>query len=235
MTLSHPCRLITWPSLVAFSVLVVAALGGISASSVVDFRAYFGSLPPAAAATVVCAMGIPALYLLQKYFFFCVIGTDIGARSLLMSIVAAVPFMATVTLADLFLGFPAGIHVELPVALVFYPAMGFVAQLSLHIVPFALLLMGLTWRFASWPFRRRVWIAIISSASLEAVFQLSVSSAPGDGLQVLGIFVAVQLFVFGLVELYLFRRFDFVTMYLFRLAYYGYWHLLWGNCIRPSL
>ena len=41
--------------------------------------------------------------------------------------------------------------------------------------------------------------------------------------------VVVQLFLFGVVELALFRRDDFVSMRLFRLCDYGTWHLLCGT------
>jgi hypothetical protein len=30
------------------------------------------------------------------------------------------------------------------------------------------------------------------------------------------------------LQLYVFRRFDFASMYAFRLVYYAYWHILWG-------
>ncbi len=41
-------------------------------------------------------------------------------------------------------------------------------------------------------------------------------------------FSGLQLLAFGLVQLYVFRRFGFVSMYAFRLAYYSLWHIAWG-------
>lgn len=43
------------------------------------------------------------------------------------------------------------------------------------------------------------------------------------------VFVAGSLFLFGLVELWLYRRFDYATMFLFRMFYYAWWHLAWGS------
>jgi hypothetical protein len=38
----------------------------------------------------------------------------------------------------------------------------------------------------------------------------------------------IHVFVIAFLQLYVFRRFDFVSMYSFRLFYYAYWHILWG-------
>jgi hypothetical protein len=37
------------------------------------------------------------------------------------------------------------------------------------------------------------------------------------------------LLAFGLVQLYVFRRFGFASMYSLRLAYYSLWHIAWGT------
>jgi hypothetical protein len=42
-------------------------------------------------------------------------------------------------------------------------------------------------------------------------------------------YVGVFVFVFTLVELDIFRRYDFVAMYVFRLTYYLWWHIIWGT------
>ena len=41
-------------------------------------------------------------------------------------------------------------------------------------------------------------------------------------------FSGLQLLAFGLVQLYVFRRFGFIPMFVFRLAYYARWHVGWG-------
>jgi hypothetical protein len=41
-----------------------------------------------------------------------------------------------------------------------------------------------------------------------------------DGLHVLAI---------NICQLHLFKRYDFVSMFAFRLAYYAVWHVVWGH------
>jgi hypothetical protein len=41
-------------------------------------------------------------------------------------------------------------------------------------------------------------------------------------------FVAPHVFLFGLVQLCLLRRYGYLPMLWFRLGYYLLWHLLWG-------
>jgi hypothetical protein len=41
--------------------------------------------------------------------------------------------------------------------------------------------------------------------------------------------VFLQIYVINLQQLRIFRRFDFTSMYAFRLLYYLFWHILWGN------
>ena len=43
-----------------------------------------------------------------------------------------------------------------------------------------------------------------------------------------------RVFVIAVLQLYVFRRFDFASMYSFRLVYYAWWHILWGT-IRLSV
>jgi hypothetical protein len=42
-------------------------------------------------------------------------------------------------------------------------------------------------------------------------------------------YVGLHIFLIGLVQLLLFTRYDFITMYTFRLSYYAIWHILWGH------
>lgn len=57
-----------------------------------------------------------------------------------------------------------------------------------------------------------------------------VVGSSGDGLVALELFVAVHVFLITVVELWLLKRYDFATMFAFRLLYYLYWHIGWGVC-----
>ena len=39
----------------------------------------------------------------------------------------------------------------------------------------------------------------------------------------------IHVFAIALLQLYVFRRYDFLSMYWFRLSYYAYWHVAWGT------
>lgn len=226
MSAIRRCASFPTRSLLGMSAVIVIAIAVASQDQTVDFTPYFAGLPPLTVAVIVCLAGIVALRLLQQLVGFCVKSARTGWAGWVMAAGMAIPFMATVTLADLILEFPPDINVRLPTSLVFYPAMAFIAQITLHIVPFGVVLWTLTRMASTWPKERRVWLSIILAALPEAAFQFAGSHVHGGGLQAMSVFVAVQLFLFGLVELYLYRRLDFVCMYLFRLTYYGYWHIL---------
>lgn len=230
---SPDCQTFPLRSSIAASVLAVVAVQVLASSGSIDFQPYFFGLTPAFTATIVCSIGVAALAFLQRRFGMCAIAARFSASGIVVAAVITVPFIVSVTLADVLLGFPSDINVGLPAALAFYPAMGLVAQLALHIVPFAIALSFLGWSLRNRSLERCVWIAMVLSASVEAAFQL-IGTATGSGPKMLTVFVGVQLFAFGVAELYLYRRFDFVTMYVFRLIYYGYWHILWGNLLRSA-
>jgi len=220
---NHP-RTVSYTALLLASAAVVASVYMLSAGSHADFTPYFGPLGPALAAAMVCVAGLAAFHVLQKHAGLSVCDAGASRQRFAIAAVLALPFMIAVTLADVFLRFGADINVGGWPALVFYPAMAYVAQLALHVVPLALVLLLF---HAVFPAARRNWltgIAIVLVSGLEAAFQVASLQSP-----LLTAYVATSLFFFGIVELSLYWRFDYVTMYVFRLVYYSYWHLIWGQ------
>ena len=70
---------------------------------------------------------------------------------------------------------------------------------------------------------RAFWLMALAIATLEAAFQTVTATTAETAA-----FSGLQLLAFGLVQLYVFRRFGFIQMYLFRIAYYAVWHIGWG-------
>ena len=215
-------------ALLGASAIVLACVTGISLDHSVALEAYFGNVPPVLAAILVCSVGTAALYVLHTRLSFFVYVPGTSRRGWLAAVVLAFPFMLSIALIDTLFRFPMDINVPLPTALIFYLAMGYVAQMALHVAPLAVLLSIGNVLFSSGTGRQLIWISFVLVATLETVFQVRVSLAGGDPAA-LTAFVAAHLFLFGLVELWLFRRFDYVSMYLFRMVYYGFWHLTWGT------
>lgn len=217
-----------WIALLAISAVIVACVYIVSLTGTVDLRLYFGNVPPTIGVILVCAVGLGTLHALHNLSGFSVYTPRSSIRRFLAAAALALPFMIAVTVADAVFRFPIDINVGLPTAIVFYPAMGYIAQIVLHVVPFALLLaLGRLLFPASRP-SLRIWVSIVLASLPEATFQV-VSSLRGGEPGLMATFVAGHLFFFGLVELYLYRRFDYATMYAFRIIYYCYWHLIWGS------
>ena len=130
-----------------------------------------------------------------------------------------------IVVADLLLRYPANINAPWPEALLFYPAIGFVAEIFFHVVPLALLMLLFSPLSRRWNEDRFGWIAIVCVAALEPIFQVTFDRGPFDRLDA---YTMIHVFVFALLQLWVFRRYDFFSMYGFRLCYYSYWHVLWG-------
>jgi hypothetical protein len=189
------------------------------------FHPYFGNLPPPLAVGLAAVLGAICLHYLQTRERFDVYPAD-TARAMLVSTALALCFAAAVILVDIAFGYPRDINVPPPWSLLFYPVMGFVAQIVLHIAPFALLL-ALSAQLVAKPAReRRLWPCIVLASLLEPAFQWRAASA--GALSWADLYTVPHVFVFGLFELWIFRRYGYASMYAFRLAYYLCWHIVWG-------
>ena len=70
-----------------------------------------------------------------------------------------------------------------------------------------------------------MWLGILLVAVLEPTFQ---TLFEGKVFTWRAAYTWIHVFAMAFLQLYVFRRFDFVSMYSFRLIYYAYWHILWG-------
>lgn len=202
----------------------------LSHSQRVIFEKYFGNIHPVLAVVLIAALGVVALSFLRSRGFE-ILATARSLRGITVSAALATLFAIFVTLVDLGVGFPQNMNVPVPQSLLFYPAIGYVAEIVFHVLPLAILLFAFG-LFSKQPTptdgNRQVWICIIIVASFEPTFQV-VFALLEHPLSWLEVFVGLHVFAISLSQLYLFRRYDFVTMYSFRLVYYLYWHIVWGH------
>ena len=94
-----------------------------------------------------------------------------------------------------------------------------------HVFPLALLLLILNPLGVSIGKGRVVWLGILLVALLEPTFQVLFEERSltwGDA------YTWIHVGAIAFLQLYVFRHFDFMSMYSFRLIYYAYWHILWG-------
>lgn len=178
------------------------------------FSAYGGGLPPISVLALCILAGVPALWQLDRTRF----RPKASRKANLASFVALSLAFASVSVAvDLARPFPADLNARFPQSLLFYPAIAMVAETAFHLIPLALV----------FTLTRSASLAILAAALVEPAFQVA-AGWTGDlhwsdavvGLNILGI---------SLVQLILFRRHGFATMLGFRLVYYLWWHILWGE------
>ena len=209
----------------ALSLAVFVVTASILPSSEADFQRFLGNVDPLLVVVASSLAGAAALALLYATYGFEILKGRATLRGIGVSAMLATLLGVAIIVADLLLGYPEGINVPMPQALLFYPAIGFVAEILFHVVPLALVLLVLT------PFRKRlgsdrtVWLGIFLVAALEPIFQVTFEDAPFSGI---ARYTLGHVFIIALLQLMVFRRYDFVSMYAFRLFYYAYWHIIWG-------
>jgi ABC-type uncharacterized transport system YnjBCD permease subunit len=213
--------------------LGLVSLGAIGCTAILSlfpgrpFERYFGSINPLLAVASVTVAGVVSLGFLDSRGWFAMVSTGRTRRGLAVSATFATLFAVSVVPADLLLRFPRDLNVPPPQSLFFYPVIGYVVEIALHACPLALLLLllGSFWKQLN-P-NSRVWLCILLASLLEPILQMRLGYS-GKPLSWAEGFVAVHVFAFNLLQLYVFRQYDFVSMYAFRLVYYLYWHVIWG-------
>lgn len=214
----------------AFELLTLGALGAAGVLSVSDaaiFRPYFGDIPPLVAVLLAALLGVTSLGWLRSHGFE-VFSLAKWPGGLARAALCAAPFAAAAILADVAIGFPKSLNVPLPAALLFYPVMAYVVETAVHGFLLVVLLFVLGRLFTDTRREGLVWMCAVLAAIPEPVFQVA-SAARERPFELLDGYVGLHVFAFNLVELYLFRRYDFVSMLSFRLVYYFYWHIGWGT------
>lgn len=72
-----------------------------------------------------------------------------------------------------------------------------------------------------------LWPSILLTALAEPLLQTTFFAGAYPTWTVM--LVGFHVFAFSVIELALFKAYDFVSMYWFRIAYYVAWHMMWGN------
>jgi hypothetical protein len=189
------------------------------------FAWFFGDLPPTLIVLLAGAIGAPCLAGLRRLDGFDILRRGSTMRGIAVGAGLATVLGVAIVIADIIFRYPEDLNAPLPQALAFYPSIGLVAEIVFHILPLAITLLLLQ------PLRGRLgmpcttWIAIILVAVAEPSFQVFF----GGETKALAVYTWVHVFFIAFLQLYVFRRYDFVSMYSMRLVYYAYWHITWGT------
>jgi hypothetical protein len=188
------------------------------------FGRFFGAAHPLLVVAVVSVVGAAALRALTRLGFAIVRGRS-TVQGIGLSAVLATAIALAVVIADIIIRYPRDLNVPLPQAPLFYPVVGLVAEVVFHLLPLAILLPALNLVAGRLGKQRVVWLGILLAATLEPTFQVVLG---GTGSAWSAVYTWLHVFTIAVLQLYVFRRFDFAAMYSFRLIYYAYWHILWG-------
>jgi hypothetical protein len=191
------------------------------------FQPFFRNIPPVLAVSVTSVLGVVALsFLYSRHWFEMAAGSE-SLRGAAWSSAFATLFAVVIVLADLVVVFPFQ-HVPPPQSFLFYPTIAYVAEIVFHILPLSILLALLGPRFKGRDSTKLLWLCIVLASCPEPLFQLNWRSTESP-LSWVDVYVGLHVFAFNVLQLALFRRYDFLSMYVCRLVYYLYWHVLWGS------
>lgn len=209
----------------AFTVLLFTGILYFSGSTA--FKRFFVGINPLLVAFIAVLAGIIALSALLCRGWFAIYKKEKLSRGLLTAAALATTLGILIILVDLAGVFPEDINVPFPESLLFYPAIGFVVEAVFHVLPLSLLLVILASLSEKLTFEKITWPCMLLVAVAEPVFQAVLSTADHYPLWA-DLYVGFHIFLINLFQLWIFKRYDFMSMYAFRLVYYLIWHIGWG-------
>ena len=157
------------------------------------------------------------------------LGPGAWSRSRVHHRLGVVPLLAAAAIgSDLVFRYAEDTNVAMPDALRFYPAIAVFVEIVLHVIPIAALvaMLGMPNGFDA-----TFWRIAIPVALVEAVLQALYATSIGTS-----VFSAVDLMVFGVVQVWIFLRVRIhVDVVSLRLVDHALWHLAWGVATRSAV
>ena len=218
MTETRPKDRRQYVALGALPLAVTGLTGILSLSRGAAFEPYFGGIPPLAAIAAVILAGAASLWFLRSRGWFEIYSTG-SFRGTAVAATVATLFGIVQVFVDLAIRFPRDLNVPPPRSLAFYPVMACVVEVLFHALPLSLLLAVLGSLPRKVSANVLVWMCFVVVSCLEPILMIRLGFSA---------YVGMFVFVFNLFQLYVFRRYDFLSMFSFRCVYYLEWHVIWG-------
>jgi len=207
------------------SLAVMALIGIIYFAGKQPFERFIGGINPLLTGLLIIVLGcILFTFLLSRGLF--AIYQKGNLKGLYLSAGLAAILGIIMILVDLKIVFPADTNILFPASLLFYPAIGFFVEIIFHVLPLTLILITLTYFFKNVRYQNILWTSILLVAMLEPAYQTMWMGGQYPLWAVA--YVGLHVFFINLFQLLVFKRYDFITMYSFRLVYYLFWHIGWG-------
>lgn len=188
------------------------------------FQRFIGKINPILAILLAIILGIILFSILLSQKWFAIFGKETLDGVIRASVLAAV-FGVIIILVDMKIVFPADTNILFPESILFYPAIGFFVEILFHLLPVTVLLLLLNSILKN---ANIFWISFLIVALLEPVYQaLDMANSSRYPLWAV-LYVGLHIYLFNLFQLLIFKKYDFISMYSFRLVYYLFWHIGWG-------
>ena len=230
MMMSHPAIALDhrrrYLAVAILSLLAIGFTGILSFSAKPVFQPFLRNIPPVLAVSIIAMLGVVSLGFLSSRGWFQICSRRDSLKGLAWSSAFATLFAVVIVLADLVVVFPYQ-HVSPPQSLLFYPTMAYVAEIAFHALPLSILLTLLGPLLKGRDATRLLWLCIILASCPEPIFQVSWRASESP-LAWADAYVGLHVFAFNILQLAIFRRYDFISMYACRLVYYAEWHMAWG-------
>lgn len=198
----------------SLSILLLTAILHIWDASV--FVQYLGQLDPILGVLLVISVGISLVRYLEKSEQKLMLNS-FEWEGLLTSSLFSACFGVIIILIDFTGIFPDNINVGYPICLIFYPVMAYIVEILFHLLPISLLS-----KFNLDDTRAYYLIALI-----EPAFQLVIGGVDSTIFWA-SMIVSFHIFLINVAQLYVFKKYGFLTMYWLRFGYYLIWHEIWG-------
>lgn len=189
------------------------------------FQRFFGNNNPLIVVSIVIILSFVLLSWFISQGWFAIYRKK-NLKDLLLPFSLVIPISVGIILVDSIVVFPESLNILFPESLLFYPTIGFVAEVIFHLLPLALLLAIFISFFKVANHNKIIWVSIFIVSIIESVFQI---------VGFIGVYVwwsiayvLLHVFVINVIQLWLFKRYDFITMYAFRIVFYLIWHIAWG-------
>ena len=212
---------------VALSIGVLAFTGILYLSDNLTFQRFLGQANPLIVFLFAAILGFFLLSFLLSQNWFVIYEKE-NLKEIIRSATLAALLGTVMILVDTKIIFSADTNILFPKSLLFYPAIAFLVDILFHVLPLTVLLLIMNSILRNAGFETVFWICLLIVAFLEPAYQVvnmgSSNHFPGWAVAYIGI----HIFLINIFQLLIFRQHGFISMYLFRLVYYSFWHVGWG-------
>jgi len=191
------------------------------------FQRFLGSINPLAVILAAIVVGfILQSFLLSKKWFVIF---DIENLPGLIRFSGLAALLAVIMIiVDTRIIFPADINILFPQSLLFYPVIAFFVEILFHVFPLTLLIAVISSILKNLNLNTISWISIFIVSIAEPIYHMmDMASSKRFPIWAM-VYVGLHIFLINFFQLLIFKKYDFIAMYTFRLVYYLFWHIGWG-------